>query len=1012
MLAAGICFSSAARVPKRTWPALRKVCFLAAFLPLFCGNAVAGDSDGWLIQNAARFEGKRITSISFQNAGPGSAQNAAYASAVQPMRDSELSAILPFGPGSTFREEELHAALQRLYATGHYLQIAIDAAEQPGGVALRFLTTPAYFIGHVWINGVNAPPNRGQLFGVAKLRLGNRFDSADTTEAIVSMKDLLLQNGFYNAHIGSHVTYDSVTSQTAIRFDINTGKRARFERPAITGDNVSTEEIVDASRWQRLYGLLGWQQVTEERVQSGMNNIRSYYDKRDLVQSQITLTREYNRATNTVKPMIHINTGPRVAVRVTGAKIRAAELKTLVPIFQERAIDTELLDEGGQKIEQFLQAEGYFGAEASYSVEKNNDGRTTTVTYTVVRGQRHRFVYLGISGNRYFPSEMLRERMYEIPAQFPRYPNGRFSLTYLQNDVDSIKGLYAANGFPQAKVTTRVVDDLDGVSGHVGVYFTVDEGLQILIADLSIEGTAPEDLAIIRRVLASTQGQPFSNASVALDRENALNYYYGRGYLAASFEYSVEPGYDANHVRLKYTITPGSRTYVREVIVSGLQTTRPDLVLHRIELKKGEPLSLLEQTDSQRRLYNLGIFARVNTALQNPDGEESYKNVLYDIDEASHYTLNVAAGAQIGRIGGGATSLDNPAGTTGFAPRIAVGITRENFLGLGQSIGLQTGLSTIEQKAALSWFIPQFVSNPNLSLTSAVLIDDTNDIRTYNARRREASLQLGQKVSRAYTLQYRLVFRHVTLSDLKIDPLLVPLLAQPETIGLTEISLIEDKRDDPTDAHRGVYNTLDLSYAPGFLGSQIQFGRALFRNSTYHPFGRNFVFARSTQFGIIEGAGAPGNIPLAERIYSGGSTSIRAFPDFQAGPRDLVTGFPLGGNALFINNLELRFPLYGDNLKAVIFHDAGNVYTSINDFSARFRQENLQDFNYMVQDVGIGIRYRTPIGPIRADFSFSPDAPRFFGLKGTEEDYINGTATSTAQKINAFQFHISLGQAF
>jgi outer membrane protein assembly factor BamA len=374
--------------------------------------------------------------------------------------------------------------------------------------------------------------------------------------------------------------------------------------------------------------------------------------------------------------------------------------------------------------------------------------------------------------------------------------------------------------------------------------------------------------------------------------------------------------------------------------------------------------------------------------------------------------LNVAAGAQIGRIGGGTTSLDNPAGTTGFAPRIAVGITRENFLGLGQSLSLQTGLSTIEQRAALSWFIPQFVSNPNLSLTSAALIDDTNDIRTYNARRREASLQLGQKLSRAYTLQYRLVFRHVTLSDLKIDPLLVPLLAQPETIGLTEISLIEDKRDDPTDAHRGVYNTVDLSYAPGFLGSQIQFGRALFRNSTYHPFGRSLVFARSTQFGIIEGSGPATNIPLAERLYSGGSNSIRAFPDFQAGPRDLVTGFPLGGNALFINNTELRFPLYGDNLKAVIFHDAGNVYASISEFSVRFRQENLQDFNYMVQDVGIGIRYRTPIGPIRADFSFSPDAPRFFGLKGTEQDYINGTATSTVQKINAFQFHISLGQAF
>jgi outer membrane protein assembly complex protein YaeT len=983
---------------------VRKVCLFAAFLLCSCVNTFSADSDTWLIENALRFEGKRITSISFQSP--------AGELPSQPMTASELSAILPFAPGSIFHEDDLHAALERLYATGHYLQIAVDAADQADGVALRFLTTAAYFIGHVSFNGVDAPPNRGQLFGASNLLLGTRLDPDDSSQAINSMQDLLRQNGFYNAHIDSHVAFDPGTSQTAIRFDIDTGKRARFSRPVVIGDNMRAHEIVRTSKWQRLYGLLGWQQVTEQRVQNGLNNIRSYYDKRDLLQSQITLTREYDPAANTVRPVLHINTGARIAVRVTGTKISATELRTLIPIFQERAIDKELLDEGEQKIEQFLQTEGYFGAEASYSVDKSEDGRATTITYEVARGQRHRFVYLGISGNRYFTSDTLRERMIEIPAQFPRYPNGRFSLSYLQTDADSIKSLYAANGFAQTKVTTRVVDDLDRKRGHVGVYFTIEEGPQTRIADLSVSGAAPEDMANISILLASTQGQPYSSEGVALDRNNTLNYYYNLGYLGATFEYSLEPGYDATHIRLKYSITPGERTYVRNVVVSGLETTSRDLVLRRISLKKGDPLSLVQQTESQHRLYNLGVFARVNTALQNPEGQETYKNVLYDIDEASHYVLNVSVGAQIGRLGGGTTSLDNPAGTTGFAPRVTAGITRENFRGVGQSLGLQTALSTIEQKAALSWFIPQFVSNPNLNLTTTALVDNSNDIRTYNAQRQQASVQLGQKLSRAYTLQYRLVFRHVVLSNLKIDPLLVPLLAQPETVGLTEISLIEDKRDDPTDAHRGVYNTVDLAYAPQVLGSQVQFGRALFRNSTYHPFGHNMVFARSTQFGLIEGAGPPENIPLAERIYSGGSTSIRAFPDFQAGPRDLVTGFPLGGNALFINNLEIRFPLYGDNLKAVIFHDAGNVYTSIGDVSFRFRQENLQDFNYMVQDMGVGIRYRTPIGPIRADFSLSPNAPRFFGLKGTEQDFINGTAISTVQKINGFQFHISLGQAF
>jgi outer membrane protein assembly complex protein YaeT len=708
---------------------------------------------------------------------------------------------------------------------------------------------------------------------------------------------------------------------------------------------------------------------------------------------------------------VNIQTGGRIVVRVDGASIGRGRLSDLVPIFQEGTVDPDLLAEGQRNIEEYMQSLGYFGAEVTYSTRQGQGSQGQIITYHVARGRQHKFVFLSISGNHYFEEETIRERLYIEPAGFPRFPHGRFSESYLRQDVHAIENLYISNGFRDVVVNTRVEDNYHGATDHVAVFITIHEGKQWLVGSLAIEGADSADLAALRPLLASAPGQPYSEASVSDDRDNILNYYFGNGFLSATFEYYAEPAKQPERMNMRYVIDPGPRKYVRDVLVSGLDTTRASLVYHRIELKPGQPLSLTAQTDSQKRLYDLGIFARVNTAIQNPDGDEDQKYVLYDLDEARHYSLNVGVGAQIARIGGGVTSLDNPAGTTGFAPRVSVGISRINFLGLGQTLALQTSASTIEQRAALSYFIPQFVSNENLSLTTTALIENSNDIRTYTAHRREASVQLGQRLSRAYTIQYRLVFRHVTLSNLKIDQGLVPLLSQPETIGLGEISLIQDKRDDPTDAHRGIYSTADLSYAPGLLGP-THFARALFRNSTYHPIHRDLVFARSTQFGFIVSTAPAASIPLAERIYSGGSTSIRAFPDFQAGPRDLTTGFPLGGNALFINNFELRFPLYGDNLNAVLFHDAGNVYTTLSDISFRFRQRDLQDFDYMVQNVGVGIRYRTPIGPLRLDFSFSPDAPRFFGLKGTQEDLINGTAESTVQKINAFQFHFSLGEAF
>ena len=122
----------------------------------------------------------------------------------------------------------------------------------------------------------------------------------------------------------------------------------------------------------------------------------------------------------------------------------------------------------------------------------------------------------------------------------------------------------------------------------------------------------------------------------------------------------------------------------------------------------------------------------------------------------------------------------------------------------------------------------------------------------------------------------------------------------------------------------------------------------------------------------------------------------------------------MGGSALLIHSTELRFPLIGDNLGGVLFHDMGNVYDDVNDINARFRQRDLQDFDYMVQSIGFGIRYHTPIGPLRLDFSFSPDAPRFVGFKGTIDQLITcGNACPLlTQKVNLFQFHFSLGQTF
>ena len=252
---------------------------------------------------------------------------------------------------------------------------------------------------------------------------------------------------------------------------------------------------------------------------------------------------------------------------------------------------------------------------------------------------------------------------------------------------------------------------------------------------------------------------------------------------------------------------------------------------------------------------------------------------------------------------------------------------------------------------------------------------------------------------------------------------MIPLFSQPDRAGIVSFSFINDERDNPIDSTHGYLNTVDLGWAGRQLGSATTFSRLQFSNSTYHRISRNLVFARVFRFGYLQryagGVAVPPDtpsweeVPLAERFFSGGASTNRAFPENQAGPRDLETGFPLGGNAYLFHSEELRFPLYGDNLGGVFFHDMGNVYSSITDINLRFWQINRQDFDYAVHSFGFGVRYRTPIGPIRVDLSLSPDSPRFVGFSGTREQLLTGTGTpNVPQRINIFQFHFSLGQTF
>ena len=967
---------------------------------------------------AARWEGRTVSRIEFDPPQ-------------QPLPLEELNRLLPIKAGDALRMENVRDAIQKLYATGRYSDISIQADPEGTGVALHIATELNYFISGVNISGESEPPNRNQLISASKLELGGLFMETDLDQAVNNFQDKLRVNGFYNAGVQHRVDLRAETSEANIYFEIATGARAHFDGVELAGQLDRTEKsVISATGWHRglaFIWLPGWRYVTESRVQSGIERLRKDFQKGDRLEAKVTLDKlDYHAASNTVTPYLTIDSGPIVEVRTNGAKVSSSRLRELVPIYQERTVDRSLLVEGQRNLIEYFRSKGYFDSQVEFQ-QSDPEANRSLIEYNITRGTRHKLKHIEISGNRYFDAATLRERMYLQTASFLRRRYGTYSERLLEQDQENIANLYRANGFPDVMVThPPIQDDYQGQYGNLAVEIQVMEGTQWLVNQLTIEGVSAEDQEYLRSNLRSTEGQPYSEANIAADRDTVLSYFYNDGYPDAQFESSQEAAPEPHRMNVHFRVTPGVRQYVRGTLVRGLETTKPMLVATRIALAPGDPISQSRIAQSQQKLYDLGIFAKVQTALQDPDGTEERKYVLFHMDEARRYSFNVGLGAELARIGGGTTTFDSPAGATGFSPRASVGVSRINFLGLGHTVGLQGLVSTLRQRGLLNYVAPQFKGHETLVLSFSALFDDSKDVRTFAARRWEGTVQLAQKVSRANTFQYRYTFRRVTLDEnsLKITPGAIPLLSQPVRVGLIGGSFVQDRRDDPVNSHRGILNTVDLAYAWRGFGSETTFTRLLLRNATYHPIGRDIVIARTLQFGYIQRFGGLPEIPLSERYFSGGASTNRAFPDNQAGPRDLLTGFPIGGNALFFHSTELRFPLIGDNIGGVLFHDMGNVYSSVTAVSFRFHQKNLQDFDYMVHSIGFGIRLRTPVGPIRGDLSFSPNAPRFFGFNGTRDELLaippsqplcslqTPSPMCSNQKISWFQFHFSLGQTF
>jgi outer membrane protein insertion porin family len=968
--------------------------------------------------------------------------------------------------------------LRTLYRTGNYADIRAVSTAVDGGVRIDFVVREQLFFNRVVIQGLTPPPTEASAVATMQLTLGQPYRQEAVDEGVARLRDSLHDEGLYTAQVSVQTVPHPDTHQMDVLVHIKPGVRARVQEVQLK----NSTEFRDSEILSRMKMKRG-REITAGRIQRGTERIRKFLVKKGHLNGRAVVHRgQYDSAKNTVPLELDVTEGPRVRILVTGAKFSNGELKKLVPVYQEGAVDADLLEEGKRNIRERLERQGYFDAEVEYATSTSlakqkgaNNGTEELITYRVERGDKHKLVGIEITGNRYFSTEVLRSRLQISRSSFTI--KERFSRRLVESDRDALHNLYLANGFLEARVEAQILDNYRQKEGDLLIRFAITEGMQTRVASLVIEGIQAFSVDELMSVVGSTPGQPYSDFGITTDRDNILALYYNEGFPEARFtatadrvsaeartlkrqngDHSVESseglgkngkdntGSDAfrgDSMRLVYHIDEGPQTRVRKILLTGYEHTRPGVIRREVGVKPDAPLREGDVVESQRRLYNLGTFNRVTIEPQNPSGTDPHKDIVVLVEEAKRYTIAYGGGFEVQRL----ASTSNPAASeVQAAVRGIFEVSKLNLSGRGDSLSLKLRGSTIEDRALLVYSDPNTFAKPRFTFQATAYTEKTQDINTFTEARYEASVQLTDQVTRRTTLAYRYAFRKVAVSNLNstVSPEEIPLFEQPTLVSQFSVTWARDRRDNPADATKGSFNSADFGIADTGIGSSGSFLRVLFQNSTYHPIKRRFNFARSVRIGILEPYRDTVSltfppptttvtlIPLPERFFAGGGTSLRGFALNQAGPRDSA-GFPVGGQALLEFNQEFRFPMrlpyIGTALSGALFYDGGNVYSRIGRVTFRssppkpiFSPANpkvcqfncTNELNYFAHTVGIGFRYSTPVGPIRIDLGFPINRPRFVApiCPSGDASCLDGQNGFQARRLPGFQIFFNLGSTF
>jgi outer membrane protein insertion porin family len=1007
----------------------------------------------------AQFEGLPVQRIAFEGV---------QVDALSPLPDHLAQTV-----GTPLTQQNVATSLRQLFSTGLFETIEAQGQREGNGMVLVFKGTPRAFVGTVTVDGAKGATINSQLQYASRLSPGTRYTQAKLDQALDQMRQALADNGFHEPVITQSLNPHPTEQLIDIAFHVSSGPQARVGAVQVTG-----EPGMSAQAFVRHAHLRAGARVDHDTINRALAAVLRYYKSQNRLEAEIKLeSQTYAPETDKSSFKFSATQGPVVKVHVEGAGMTSDRVRRIIPVFEEGTVDEDLLNEGNRRLRDYYQRLGYFDVKVDHQ-SKASDSDEVEIDFTVNLGQRRRVESVSVAGNHYFDSGTLKDLL-AVHAADTLDRHGTYSQALVSADVSALEAVYQNNGFSKVKITseTNAVETQTAILQNpthtsrkpagLTITYNIDEGMQQRVGTVILDGNDHLETSKLLPQLNTSPGQLLSPQNLAGDRDELLTEYLSRGFDHARVDVEEKPEpADASKVNIEFHITEGQQIFVRNVLLTGLHYTRPDTVAKAITLHQDDPLSQTALTDTQRNLYDFALFSEVNTAVENPNGGETRKTVLVQATEARRWAFTYGIGfeTQTGTPQNNCKGISaagipcDPNGKTGISPRGLADLTRNNLFGREQSASIQATYGLLEQRINLLYQNPHFEGNRNFGLNFSGGYANSQDVTTYVASRLEAGIRWtenfntpGSFLSKANTLVYEYDFRRVKVaaSSLQVYPASIPELSAAVRVAGPSVTWIRDTRDSPLDSRRGTYTSFQEFLSGHVFGSEAQFNRLDLSNSSYYGFEKGrFVLARNTRYAQERAFGDLSGelIPLPERLYAGGATSLRAFSINAAGPRDPETGFPIGGAGALINSTELRLPpptlpWLGNTVSFVLFHDMGNVFSNAGDAWAsaiRIHQPDRDtckvlnnpptpnpiptgpktstgtqgqcSFNYFAHSLGLGMRYHTPVGPIRLDFSYNLNPP----IYPVNIDYSLSTPDSIPHVgvANHFNFFFSLGQTF